>query len=335
MVSRAEREAHTAARVGGAMLFAGGVLPIGLALTVPTFANGRLLPTFVLGSIAVAVGAFCFAAPQRVPRAVMLLMAPFGTLLIAFASILNKSAVDGSELLYIWPVLFASYFLSLRAGLVNVAIIAAVYPPIAISLLGGPGVTPSAYLVGTSVVTVLIVANLRRQLTSVLKASELEARTDRLTGLTNRRGWDEDLARESARQRAQGWPLSVLVIDLDHFKKLNDSRGHAAGDTALAQVASVLRASARKTDMVARLGGEEFGVILPGCPTGEAARIAEELRRCVEQEAQQWEAAVTVSVGVASVPEHSVAGEGLVRAADEALYAAKRAGRNRVAVSGV
>jgi diguanylate cyclase (GGDEF)-like protein len=316
------------------MLFAGGLLPIGLAMTVMTFANGRLIPTLVLGTTAVVVGAFCFALPRYVPGPVLQLLAPFGTVLIGAAAILNASAADGSELLYIWPVLFASYFLSLGAGLANVALIAAIYPPIAITLMGSRGITPSVYLVGTSVVTVLIVANLRRQLEVALRASEHDARTDRLTGLTNRRGWDEDLARESTRQRAQGWPMSLLVIDLDHFKKLNDTLGHAAGDAALTRVADVLRSTARTTDVLARLGGEEFGVILPGCPTGEAARIAEELRCGVEAASQQWEAAVTISIGVACLPDHAATGDGLVRIADEALYAAKRSGRNRVAVSG-
>jgi diguanylate cyclase (GGDEF)-like protein len=316
------------------MLFMGGAMPVGLAVTVSSFAHGRLIPTFVMGGIAVVVGVSCFAVPHRVPQWVLLVLAPFGTLLIGLSSILNASAADGSELLYIWPVLYASYFLSLRAGLANVALIAAVYPPIAISLMGSPGVTPSVYLVGTSTVTVLIVANLRRRLQAVLQATEHEARTDTLTGLANRRGWDEDLAREAARRQVQGWPLSVLVIDLDHFKRLNDTLGHAAGDDALTRVAAVLRDAARRSDVVARLGGEEFGVILPGCPTSDAVRIAESLRLGVENASRTWEATVTISVGVASLPEHTDHGHDLVRLADEALYAAKRSGRNRVSVSG-
>jgi diguanylate cyclase (GGDEF)-like protein len=331
---REARDAQTAARVGGAMLFTGGLLPIVLALTVESFANGRMVPTFVLGSLAVVCSAFCMAVPQRVPPAGLQLLAPFGTLLITMASALNSSAADGSQLLYIWPVLYVSYFLSIRVALLNVALIALVYPPLAISLLGNQGITPAAYLVGTSVVTMLIVANVRRRLAAVLAASELEARTDRLTGLYNRRAWDESLAHECARQHLLGAPLSVLVLDLDYFKKLNDSRGHAAGDDALARVAGVLRKTARKTDLVARLGGEEFGLLLPGCSTRDAERIAEEVRRNIEQESQHWDCAITVSVGVATVSGQVVDGNRLVQTADEALYAAKRSGRNRVSVSG-
>ena len=126
----------------------------------------------------------------------------------------------------------------------------------------------------------------------------------------------------------------MLVIDLDYFKKLNDSRGHAAGDDALARVAGVSRTTARKTDLVARLGGEEFGLIMPGCSIQDAERLAERVRRNIEHESQHWDCVVTVSVGVATVSEHVVDGNHLVQAADEALYAAKRSGRNRVAVSG-
>ncbi len=333
-MTRLEREASTAARVGGAMLAAGGLIPIALTMALPTFANGRQLPTLLLGTVAVLAGVFCLAYPRRVPRWGLHLLPPFGTGLVGLATWLNATAADGSELLYIWPVLYAAYFLSLRAGLANVALIAVLYPPIAVHLMGSGGVSPSVYLVGTSVVTVLIVSSLRRQLGRVLAASEHEARTDRLTGLANRRAWDEDLGRELTRQRRHGWALSVVMIDLDHFKRLNDTHGHAAGDVALAGVAAVLRAGVRQADVLARLGGEEFGLILPGCAAAEAVTIAEALRRRVEEAARDWPTPVTVSVGVAGLPEHATTGDDLVRAADAALYAAKRSGRNRVAAGG-
>ena len=181
------------------------------------------------------------------------------------SSILTRTAADGSELLYMWTVLFSAYFLALRWAALNVALIAAVYPTIAITTLHGKGIAPSAYLVGTSIVTLLIVSNLRRQLTRVLTETALEARTDKLTGLANRRSWEEGLAREISRQNRDGRPLSVLLIDLDHFKDLNDTYGHAAGDTALAGVAGILRGQARQSDILARVGGEEFALLLVDC----------------------------------------------------------------------
>src|SRR5262249_4558673 len=152
-------------------------------------------------------------------------MGPFGVVLIGMSSILTRTATDGSELLYMWTVLYSAYFVPVRWAALDVALIAAVYPSIAISILGGPGITPSVYLVGTSVVTLLIVANVRRQLTRVLTASAREARTDKLTGVPNRRSWDEGLAGSLGTDRA----ICVLLIDLDHFKSLNDTYGHLAG----------------------------------------------------------------------------------------------------------
>src|SRR5436305_5364657 len=103
--------------------------------------------------------------------------------------------------------------------------------------MGRLGITPTVYLVGTSVVTLLIVGKLRGQIAKVITETAREARTDKLTSLSNRRSWEEGLAREVARQARRRTPLCVLVIDLDHFKALNDTFGHAAGDLALAGVA--------------------------------------------------------------------------------------------------
>ncbi|GAA0800599.1 hypothetical protein Sya03_09400 [Spirilliplanes yamanashiensis] len=313
------------------MLFAGGAFPIVLSLAVPVTTNGVILPSIFLGALAMAVGGWCFVRPQRVPRRVLALLPPFGTALIGMAAWLDGTAGDGSEMLYVWPVLLAAYFLSMRAGLMNVAIVAVGYPPLAISILGPVGITSSVYLIGTLLVTVMIVSSLRRQLARVLDASEHEARTDRLTGLTNRRGWDEDLHRVLARQQAHGQPVSVVMIDLDHFKRLNDTHGHAAGDAALAGVAQVLQSGVRPGDVLARLGGEEIGLLLPGRGAEEAASEADVLRRRIEQESSAWPAPVTVSIGVAGAREDVATGEALMEAADSALYAAKRTGRNRVA----
>jgi diguanylate cyclase (GGDEF)-like protein len=324
-------EAATAARIGGAMLVAGGGLSVVLSFTVPGYANGQ--PAAVLGvsSAAMAIGGLCLWRPHRTPHWALPLLAPLGTLLISLAAWLTRSPADGSELLYMWPALYTAYFFRVRVAFANVALIGLVYTPIAIGVLGySRGLTPSAYLLGTSVVTLLIVASLRRQLNSLLAASVREARTDRLTGLANRRGWDEDIAREITYHRREGGRLSLLMIDLDHFKQLNDAHGHAAGDVALAGVARELRDGARQSDVLARLGGEEFGLLLPGCGTAEATLVAEELRRAIEMASQSWATPVTVSIGVATMPEHATSAEGLAHTADLALYAAKRAGRNRV-----
>jgi diguanylate cyclase (GGDEF)-like protein len=322
---------RTAARTGGALLLVGGLLAIILLLVGPGFVNGRTVPTLTVGSVAILAGTFCVLWPARLPGWALPCLGPFGVVLIGTSSILTRTATDGSELLYMWTVLYSAYFVRLRWAALDVVMIAAVYPAIAISILGGRGVTPSVYLVGTSVVTLLIVANLRRRLTEVLTRSALEARTDPLTGLANRRSWEEGLAREVERHGRADRPLSVLLMDLDHFKRLNDTYGHAAGDAALTAVAMVLRGQARQSDVLARVGGEEFALLLADCPAGYAVPRAEQIRRAVEAASAGWATPVTISVGVASLPDHARSGAGLMRAADEALYAAKHAGRNTVA----
>ncbi len=157
-----------------------------------------------------------------------------------------------------------------------------------------------------------------------------EARTDALTGLPNRRALDEDLARRLAEWRRQARPLSVMMIDIDHFKKFNDTYGHQAGDAVLQQVAKLLRQTMRESDFVARFGGEELAVILPGAEADEACLAAERARHVIEDAPFTHELRklhVTVSIGAAQCLMHETAGH-LVKRADEALYVAKQQGRN-------
>jgi diguanylate cyclase (GGDEF)-like protein len=327
---RSPHAQHTAARVGGLLLLTGGSLAIILMWIGPGFVHGKIGTTLGVASVAIVVGLFCVIWPTRVPGWVLPLIGPLGTVLIALSSILTGTATDGSELLYMWTVLFSAYFVAWRYALINVGLIAVVYPPIAISVLGRPGITPSVYLVGTSVVTLVIVGHLRRRLTDVITATAREARTDTLTGLANRRSWEEGMARELGRQHRTGNPLCVLVVDLDLFKNLNDTYGHATGDVALVGVATLLRGLARQSDVLARVGGEEFALLLPDCSADDALLRAEEIRIAVEQTASNWATPVTVSIGAATLPAHARTGEELMQAADVALYEAKRAGRNRV-----
>jgi diguanylate cyclase (GGDEF)-like protein len=149
--------------------------------------------------------------------------------------------------------------------------------------------------------------------------------TDGLTGIANRRHFDHSLTRHLARASRTSEPCSLLLFDIDHFKRLNDTRGHQVGDDALREVAQVLRTHARSNDVAARYGGEEFALILGSCPIEEALATAERIRRAIASALP-----VTVTVGVATFPLHAVHGEDLVRAADRALYDGKHAGRDQV-----
>ncbi|HET9987476.1 MAG TPA: GGDEF domain-containing protein, partial [Kofleriaceae bacterium] len=158
--------------------------------------------------------------------------------------------------------------------------------------------------------------------------------TDGLTGLYNHRHFHERLSLEVERSQRSGLPLSLLMLDVDHFKQFNDSHGHPAGDEVLRQLARVLADTRRANDVVARYGGEEFAVILVDTAKFTAAKVAERVReRIVAHDFADRSAKsppITVSFGVATYPEDGSDAEALVRAADTALYAAKRAGRNRV-----
>ncbi len=152
-----------------------------------------------------------------------------------------------------------------------------------------------------------------------------QALTDALTGLPNRRAWDDDLAREVARAGRAGGTLTVAVLDLDHFKHFNDAHGHPAGDRLLADVAALWSARVRAGDVVARLGGEEFGVLLPDCRTADAVPLVARLLDGLPGGA-------TCSAGVASLREGDDAAA-LLAAADRALYRAKESGRARLVVA--
>lgn len=156
---------------------------------------------------------------------------------------------------------------------------------------------------------------------------------DPLTGLFNRRYLMEALDLELPRARRANAPIVVAVVDVDHFKSVNDELGHEAGDRVLTQVAAALAAQVREEDIVCRYGGEEFVVVLPGTTLDvardRADRWRDELRSMALPEGLGGRT-ITISVGLSSFPTDATTGEGLVRAADEAMYAAKRLGRDRV-----
>ncbi len=159
-----------------------------------------------------------------------------------------------------------------------------------------------------------------------MRAAEALADTDALTGLPNRRAWDGAIARHLDQARAQRRRLTVALIDLDHFKRFNDERGHQAGDRLLKGAAGAWRSELRAGDVLARYGGEEFALVAPDCGVDDAVGLAERLRAAVPGDA-------TCSIGVAEWDGHEDA-DALLARADAALYAAKRTGRDRVTPAG-
>lgn len=171
----------------------------------------------------------------------------------------------------------------------------------------------------------------------VLRAQRLRrlSTRDRLTGLMNRGFFDERMASEVSRARRYGHPMSVAMIDVDHFKRFNDTMGHAAGDYALQVLASTIRHTLRRSDIVARYGGEEFVVILPMTPLAQAVEKLEALRLAVaslviDVPKRGVQGRLTISAGVACLPEDGNLEEDLLEVADRRLFQAKQEGRNKV-----
>jgi diguanylate cyclase (GGDEF)-like protein len=187
--------------------------------------------------------------------------------------------------------------------------------------------------IGLLWLTWLLCRELRRRHSAEQELAQLAA-TDGLTGLANRRTLDQTLNLEWARAQRSGHALSVLMIDVDHFKAFNDKHGHQLGDETLTAVASVIKNNIRRPgDLAARYGGEEFAVVLPETDSNGASRIAESIRAAVEQ-AESFntdDSAITVSIGLSTWSgAFEGSPEALVFAADKALYQAKYSGRNRV-----
>jgi diguanylate cyclase (GGDEF)-like protein len=156
--------------------------------------------------------------------------------------------------------------------------------------------------------------------------------SDPLTGLHNRRSFELRLAEEAARTHRSGAPFSLLLLDLDHFKALNDHYGHPAGDQALRHLAAVLKNQLRGIDLLARIGGEEFAILLPDTSSQGAMEAAERIRAAIAEQPASYEDTtlpMTASIGVAWYPGHADTDKQLIQVADQALYEAKRAGRNR------
>jgi diguanylate cyclase (GGDEF)-like protein len=157
---------------------------------------------------------------------------------------------------------------------------------------------------------------------------------DALTGLFNRRFVDEFLVRELARAERKTRQLSMIALDIDHFKRINDTFGHSAGDKVLQKVGTILQAHVRGSDVASRIGGEEFLLLLAESPLTLAVKRAEDIRNAIDQMSLKFEnkdlGRITASFGAVAFPDHGRTAESLIRAADRALYAAKNAGRNQV-----
>jgi diguanylate cyclase (GGDEF)-like protein len=228
-----------------------------------------------------------------------------------------------------WPVLWMTFFFGRRGA---IAIIACIGVAHLATLLVVPAVSsfPGRWvdvMVSVAVVAGVVLTLVRRN-DQLLDELRREARTDALTGLLNRRGFEERSTLELARARREATPLAVVTFDIDFFKRVNDEWGHEVGDRVLARTAELLAEQSREIDVVARFGGEEFVVLLPDCDGAEAELFANRVREAVAFDRNETIPSVRLSAGILAVPGPTSI-DTLVQGADSAMYRAKRSGRDR------
>jgi len=307
-----------AAMYGGATVDAAieGIVP-----GDPSFAIAPALAALALVSVVLLVG-------PRLPRRALAMLGPIGVLLIAAALAATPGAGDGA-ILYVWPVLWTTFFFGPRGGIAIVCLVGLAHAG-TLLVLPASSSYPGRWLdvMASASVLVVVTTILTRRNRELLAQLASEARTDALTGLLNRRGFDERAQIELTRARREGGSIAVVMFDIDYFKRINDEWGHDTGDAVLARTAALLADQSRDIDVVARLGGEEFAVLMPSSDAEGAARLADRARAAVGKAESPGLPAVRMSAGLAAAEAPESAQE-LLQAADIALYRAKRSGRDR------
>jgi diguanylate cyclase (GGDEF)-like protein len=310
-----------------AWLFVGGGLILLAILAAPDRDSSDR--TAVL---AIAAGLLALSVPQflwrGMPDWVLLGFLATGIVSVSLCVGLFRPMVL-TPVFYIWSFLLAANHLS-RGQIAFQYVLMVVTYGAALGILAEPQDRSIAFLTMTAMIAIVVAVILRlRERNERLVAKLRETATcDSLTGALNRGAFEEHLRAERARSLRNGRPYAVAIIDVDHFKLVNDEHGHAAGDAALVRLAALVRANTRAGDVFARVGGEEFALLLADTDLDQAASLAEGLRGLLRRETAYDPVPLTVSIGVAAADAEGQAD--VMLAADRALYGAKRAGRDRV-----
>ena len=309
------------------MTFFGVITMLGiLPFAFYRFATGQelvgLLDLAIVASIFAGLAYAWVSGRTEGPALVMAVIYTSGCVLIAHVGGL-------AGLLWVYPTILANFLLVRRgpAVLLSVAAIGGISASDPVLT----DVASKSMFVATALVTSLFAYVFASRSDQQRRQLEAIAAHDPLTGAYNRRGMESELDIAMAASQRQQAPLGLLVFDLDHFKRVNDNHGHEAGDAVLVQVADLVNACTRKGDRFVRLGGEEFGLLIPAAGDPSLRLVAEKLRAAVEREVHWAGERVTISIGATWYVAGEEAADFMARA-DNAMYAAKRAGRNRVVV---
>jgi diguanylate cyclase (GGDEF)-like protein len=286
---------------------------------------------FATGASSLVLALVMLLGYDRLPQWSFQVFLAFATLLIEWAVWASGSITSPYVTLYFWIAIYAFYFFSRKQAALQVTFIVAAYAAMlaladdrSTAQIVQWAITSSALVVAGALIGVL-----KEHVDRLIARLADAARTDPLTSLLNRRGFHELFDTELERSRRNGNPLSVIVGDLDGFKAVNDRFGHHAGDSALEKVGQALKRAKRRIDTAARIGGEEFAIVVPETDANATYVLAERVRNEVRDAFQDDRMELTISLGVSTFPDHGGSAEGLMHAADQALYAAKKLGRNR------
>jgi len=299
-----------------AIFWAGGVAAVVAALSLGRWQQHSFIALVIIAGVCATAFGIRVVTGRRLPRWTLHVDVVAASVLASFLAAIGATDHIAFADLYIWVALFAALYFRPLAMLVHVGGVGVVY--IFVLAFGPPVANPVAAwlaLFGTVAVAAAV-------LSGVVSVLHSAARADPLTGLANRRSWDERLEEELERARRTGGALSVAVIDVDDFKAMNDRSGHEAGDLLLVEIARRWHTAIRGGgDVLARLGGDEFGVLAPGAGETDIRRLAERLDESAPE-------GVSCSIGVATW-DGAQGGADLIRGADRAMYAAKRRRRRR------
>ena len=280
------------------------------------------------------IGVISWRWPASLPPVFWFFAPVVSIMVVASLNFATHDASTGAQLFYLWPILYAANFLSRRVLYLNLVLVFAGDAATVFMVLGPQkGASDWVAMVLAMTMAATVVQSLRIRADRLRDVLERQAHADHLTGLANRRYFDEALDTAGAWARRTGGSLALLTIVLDHFKAINDTHGHAEGDRVLQAVADAMRGVIDDTGVAARLGGDEF-VMLLRVGRRAAVGIADALRTAIADRRDLAGGPPGVSIGIATLPGDVRTVTELVAASDAALYRAKTSGRGRVSVAG-
>ncbi|MEX0993527.1 MAG: diguanylate cyclase [Solirubrobacterales bacterium] len=320
------------ARFGAYLMGSGGLLGLILLVLPHTPRDNEL--GIALTAIGAIMGAVILVIGfDRIADWMFQAIVAFGAVVVSLAVYFQGDAAGPAGVLYVAIAVSVFYFFTRRQAVLQLIWMGICYALVLTQVaVFSDAVSAWVETMGLVAMVGFLMSRIRARIDWLVDKLQDAARTDTLTGLLNRRGFEEQFELELERAWRGQQLMSVLVGDLDHFKEVNDRFGHHAGDAALQSVSEIFLREKRRVDVCARMGGEEFAFILPDTDEHGAFMLAERLRTGIREAFGAQPVALTVSFGVANFPGHGETAEPLLRAADHALYAAKSLGRDRCVI---